>query len=201
MSYSLTDTLLGICLGVGLSAACGFRVFVPLLVLSAASLTGHLTLAPGFAWVGSYPALITFSVATGLEIAGYYIPWVDHFLDSIATPAAVLAGTLVTASLITDVNPLIKWSLALIAGGGIAGIVQGTTVLARGASLMGTGGLANPVVATAELGAALLTSLLAILLPFFVATAVFILLLVLGVKLWRRRTRAQTSSGSPSTAT
>src|SRR5215468_1906577 len=129
------DTILGICIGIGLSAACGFRVFVPLLVMNIAALSGHLALAPGFEWIGSYPALIAFSVATCLEIAGYYIPWVDHLLDTIATPAAVVAGTLVTASLVTDVSPLVRWSLALIAGGGIAGMVQGTTVLARGASL------------------------------------------------------------------
>src|SRR5215469_2009443 len=156
----IMETFLSICVGVGLSAACGFRVFVPLLVMNIAALSGHLTLAHGFEWVGSYPALVSFSVATCLEIAGYYIPWVDHLLDSIASPAAIVAGTLVTASLVTDVSPLVRWSLALIAGGGIAGMVQGTTVLARGASLVGTGGLANPVVATLELGGAVMTSLL-----------------------------------------
>jgi len=187
MTHSLAETLLGICLGIGLSAACGFRVFVPLLVLSLASFSGHLTLAPGFSWIGSYPALITFSVATCLEIAGYYIPWVDHLLDSIASPAAVVAGTLVTASLVTDVSPLVRWSLALIAGGGIAGMVQGTTVLARGASLVGTGGLANPVVATLELGGAVMTSLLTLLAPFFVAAVIIIFLIVVGWKAWRRR--------------
>jgi len=187
MTPSIAETLLGICLGLGLSAACGFRVFVPLLVLSLASWSGHLSLAPGFAWVGSYPALITFSVATGLEIAGYYIPWVDHLLDSIATPAAVVAGTLVTASLVTDVSPLVKWSLALIAGGGIAGMVQGTTVAVRAASLAGTGGLANPLVATAELGGAVVTSLLALLAPVLAVVAILILLAVVARRLWRKR--------------
>ena len=92
------DTLLAVSLGIGLSAACGFRVFVPLLVMSVASLSGHLTLAPGFQWIGTYPALITFSVATVAEIGGYYIPWVDHLLDTMATPAAIVAGTVITAS-------------------------------------------------------------------------------------------------------
>ena len=196
MNHPLAETLLGLCLGLGLSAGCGFRVFLPLLVLSLASLSGHLTLAPGFSWIGSYPALVTFSVATVLEVAGYYIPWVDHFLDTIASPAAVIAGTLVTASLVTDVSPLVKWSLALIAGGGIAGAVQGTTVLARGVSLAGTGGLANPVVATIELAGSLLTSILALLAPFFVVAAIVVLVVVLGVRAWRRRAAPPPSPAS-----
>src|SRR6266536_5351945 len=112
------DTLLAICLGIGLSAACGFRVFVPMLVMSIASLSGHLTLAPSFSWLGTYPALITFSIATALEIGGYFIPWVDHLLDTMATPAAIVAGSVVTAAIVTNMSPMMKWTLAIIAGGG-----------------------------------------------------------------------------------
>jgi len=169
------ETLLSICLGIGLSAACGFRVFVPLLVMSIAALSGHLTLAHGFEWIGSYPALIAFSVATCLEIAGYYIPWVDNLLDTISSPAAIIAGTIITASLVADVSPFMKWTLAIIAGGGAAGLVQGTTVVARGASSAGTGGLGNPLLATAELGASVLTSV--IFVVFATLTPVLLILL------------------------
>lgn len=183
----METTLLGICVGVGLSAACGFRVFVPLLVMSLAALSGHLTLAPGFAWIGSYPALIAFAVATGVEIAGYYIPWVDHLLDTIATPAAIIAGTLITASLVTGMSPFLKWTLALIAGGGAAGLVQGTTVAARGASTFTTAGMANPAVATVELAGAAATSLLALVAPVLVLGLLLVGLLVVGWKLWLHR--------------
>src|SRR5258705_403728 len=142
------ETLFGVCMGIGLAAACGFRVFVPLLVMSIASLSGHLTLAPSFQWIGSYPALIAFSVATALEIAAYYVPWLDHLLDTIATPAAIVAGTVVTASMISGMSPFLQWTLAAIAGGGAAGLVQGATVLTRAASTATTGGLGNPLVAT-----------------------------------------------------
>src|SRR5438552_4573140 len=162
------ETFLSACLGIGLSAACGFRIFVPLLVMSIAALSGHLTLAHGFEWIGSYPALIAFSVASCLEIAGYYVPWVDNLLDTIASPAAVVAGTLVTASLATDMSPFLKWTLAVIAGGGATGLVQGATVVMRGASTAGTGGLANPILATAELGGSLITSLLSLIAPALV---------------------------------
>ncbi|PYQ56518.1 MAG: DUF4126 domain-containing protein, partial [Acidobacteria bacterium] len=79
------ETVLSILIGLGLAAACGFRVFVPLLIMSLASRAGvgHLALGPGFAWIGSTPALLSFAVATVLEIAGYYIPWVDNLLDTV----------------------------------------------------------------------------------------------------------------------
>jgi hypothetical protein len=183
------DLLLSICIGIGLSAACGFRVFVPLLVISIAALSGHLHLAHGFEWIGSYPALMAFAVATVLEIAGYYIPWLDHLLDTIATPAAVVAGTVVTASLVGDMSPFMRWTLAVIAGGGAAGLVQGTTVTTRGASLMTTGGLANPIVATIELAGSVVTSVLALFVPVLVVGLLVVLMAIVGIRLYRRSQR------------
>jgi uncharacterized protein DUF4126 len=197
----METTLLSICLGVGLSAACGFRVFVPLLVMSIASLSGHLTLTPGFQWIGTYPALITFGVATAVEVAGYYIPWVDHALDTIATPAAVVAGTIVTASIVTGMSPLLKWSLAIIAGGGAAGLVQGATVVTRAASTATTGGLGNPLFATIELGAAAFASLLALAVPVLAVTILVLLFAIAGRKLFRifrRSAQPQVKPGLPS---
>lgn len=184
------ETTLSLCIGIGLSAACGFRVFVPFLVMSIASFSGQLTLASGFQWIGSYPALIAFSVATALEIAGYYVPWVDHFLDSIATPAAVVAGTIITASFVTDVSPFLKWTLAVIAGGGAASLVQASTVLLRGASTVSTGGLANPVFATAELGGSLITSMLSLVAPVLTILLILAAVAVVTWKLLRLKTRS-----------
>jgi hypothetical protein len=150
--------------------------------MSIAALSGHLTLSQNFAWMGTYTALIAFAVAASLEIVAYYVPWLDHFLDSIASPGAIVAGTIVTASLITDMSPFLKWTLAFIAGGGAAAAVQSLTVLTRGASLVGTGGLANPVVATAELGGSILTSALALIIPVFTVLVILALLLVAGSK-------------------
>ena len=160
------ETLFSIILGIGLSAACGFRVFVPLLAMSIASLSGHLPLSSGFAWIGTYPALIAFATATVVEVVAYYIPWLDHLLDSIASPAAVVAGTIATASVVTDVSPLLKWVLALIAGGGVAGIIQGSTVVLRAKSSAFTAGLGNPLVSTVELVGSVVTAVLALLVPF-----------------------------------
>jgi hypothetical protein len=111
------ETLLGIAVGIGLSAACGFRVFVPLLAMNLASLSGQLHLSSKFVWIGSYYATVAFSTAAIVEVLGYYIPWLDHILDIVATPAAVIAGTLATASTVADLSPFLKWTLALIDGG------------------------------------------------------------------------------------
>jgi len=178
---------LHVCIGIGLAAACGFRVFVPLLVASIAALSGHLHLSQSFQWIGTYPALVAFSVATVLEIGGYYIPWLDHVLDTMATPAAIIAGILISASMFTDMSPVLRWTLAVIAGGGAAGLVQGGTVVTRALSTSTSGGLANPVVSTAELGLSLLLSVLAIVLPVL-AVALFIGFSIwIGRKLWKRR--------------
>jgi hypothetical protein len=159
------ETLLGITIGIGLSAACGFRVFVPLLVMNLMAMGGYLHLSPGFAWIGSHYATMAFATATILEVIGYYVPWVDHLLDIVATPAAVIAGTLVTASMIVDLPPFLKWTLSLIAGGGIAGLVQGTTAALRVKSSLSTAGAGNPMISTLELVGSTITALLAILAP------------------------------------
>ena len=177
------DILTSVFLGIGLSAACGFRVFVPMLFISVAAASGHLTLAPGFLWLGTYPAIITFGVATLLEIGGYYIPWLDHFLDTLATPAAILAGTVVTAAMITKMDPMMKWTLAIIAGGGVAGLVQGATVLARGTSTTTTAGFGNPLLATFELVGSIMTSFMALLLPWVTAVILLVCVIVFGKKL------------------
>ncbi len=161
------ETFLGIAVGVGLSAACGFRVFVPLLVMNLASLTGQLHLSSEFAWIGTYHATVAFGTATIFEVLGYYIPWMDHLLDIAATPAAIIAGTVVTASMITGISPFLKWTLALIAGGGIAGFVQGMTLGLRAKSSISTAGIGNPLVSTLELLGSIITALLSVLVPVF----------------------------------
>jgi hypothetical protein len=179
------DLALSIALGVGLAAAVGFRVFLPMLVMSVAAYTGHLTLSSGFAWLGSAPALVMLSVATVVEILAYYIPGVDNLLDAIATPAALIAGTVVSAAVMTDLPPLIKWTTAVIAGGGAAGLTQGVTSLLRAKSTLMTAGLGNHAVATGELGAALIVSLLAIAAPL-AAVALVALFCWVAIRLLRR---------------
>jgi hypothetical protein len=172
MDTAAAKFVLGLVIGICLSAACGFRVFLPLMGMSIAALLGRLTLSPGFAWIGTWPALVAFATATVVEIAAYYIPWVDHVMDALMTPAAVVAGTIATASMIGDISPFVKWSLAIIAGGGVSAVVQGGTVALRAGSTGTTGGLANPVVSTIELIGSIVVTMFAVLLPILCFVAV-----------------------------
>ena len=184
------EYLLYVLLGIGLAAACGFRVFVPFLAISIATLAGQLKLAPDFAWLGSWPALIVFGVATVFEIVAYYVPWLDHILDIGATPAAVIAGIIVTASVITGMTPVLRWTLAAIAGGGVAAAVQLATVALRRASTYATAGLAHPLAATLETGGSAGMSVLSLLLPLVAGTLAILLILLAARWLLRRRARA-----------
>lgn len=181
--------LVALAAGIGLAAASGFRVFVPLLGMSLAARFGEFDPAAGFEWLEHPLALGVLAVAVVVEVGAYLVPWLDNLLDTVATPAAVVAGTVLTAALLGDASPVIQWVLAVVAGGGTAGVVQAATVTARTASLVSTGGLANPVVSLAEAGLSGLFTILAIVVPL---TAVALLLLV--VAWWARRRRRKVAT-------
>jgi hypothetical protein len=184
------DTLLSIALGVALAAACGFRVFVPLLVLGVSARLGFVELAPSFAWLSGSSSLLALACATVIEIAAYYIPWIDNLLDHAAGPLAATAGVFVSASVFTGLDPVTKWMLAVIAGGGAAGTVQALTMGLRALSSVTTLGLANPIVATVELFSAAVVSLVAIVLPLFALAFVVGLVVLVGLVARRPRRAA-----------
>lgn len=191
------DTLIEVMLAVSLSAAAGFRVFVPLLVLSAAAVVGHINLATDLDWVETPQALAVFAIASLLEVSGYYIPWFDHLLDFVATPAAILAGTIVTASFAPEMNPLVQWTLALVAGGGTAGLTKGLMNFLRGTSTAASGGLTNPILATIELVIATALSALAVTVPLVAGVVVLSILVIAIQRVWTfiaRRRQLQHSS-------
>lgn len=181
------DALIGVFVGLALSAAVGFRVFVPLLLTGLAARLGYLELTADMTWLGSDGALVALATATVLEVFAYYVPWLDNLLDTIATPTAVAAGAVVWAAVTPELSPLLRWTLAVVAGGGAAGLVQSSTALLRLKSSSFTAGLANPVLATAELAGSLTLCVVAVLVP--VVAAVLVVLLLVGVGcLYRRAT-------------
>jgi hypothetical protein len=171
MDVSL-ESLLSIALGIGLAAAAGFRIFVPLLAAGIAARTGFLPLTDGFQWLGSTPALLMLGTAAVFEVLAYYIPGVDHLLDVVAGPAAVGAGVVASASVMADIPQVVMWPLAIIAGGGVAGLTKGTTALLRAKSGVMTAGLANPVVATVETVGATGITVLALVVPLLCLAAI-----------------------------
>jgi hypothetical protein len=182
---SNSDLALSVALGVALAAATGFRVFLPMLIVSAAAYTGHLPLGESFAWLATPAALIMLGAAALAETAAYYVPGVDNLLDAVATPSAFVAGTLVSAAVMTDLDPMLKWTAAIVAGGGVAGMTQGATALLRAKSTALTAGIANPVLATAELGGAVLVPLLALAAPVAAFVLVIVFLWLAVRLLWR----------------
>jgi len=176
----MQETILSICLGIGLAASVGFRVFLPLLAVSLAGHYGIIPLNGDWQWVGSNAALIVLSAATIMEILAYYIPWFDNLLDTIAIPLAAIAGTAVMVSTVANLDPVMTWALAIIAGGGTAATVKSTMGASRLTSSATTGGLANPLVATAETGTATILSVLSIFLPFL--AIIFLIVLFFGLR-------------------
>lgn len=179
------ETIISICLGIGLSASVGFRVFLPLFALSLASYFDVWQLNESWQWIGSTATLITLGVATLVEVFAYFIPYIDNLLDSITVPLAALAGTAIMLSTVADLSPVITWSLAIIAGGGTAATVAGTSTTTRLASTATTGGLGNPIVSVLETGTSVVMSLISIFLPILAAILVVFILFVI-FKLYKK---------------
>lgn len=172
------EFILSIFLGIGLAAAAGFRVFLPLLALSIANHFG-LPLGENFEWIGSFPAMITLAIAAFIEIGAYYIPWLDNLLDTVAIPIATIAGTALMFATLTELSPMFTWGLAIIAGGGTAGAISSATAGTRLVSTTSTAGFGNPVVSTVETGSSIILTLLAFVFPviaFFVVIFIFYLI-------------------------
>ena len=181
----MTETIFSVLLGIGLAASVGFRVFVPLFALSIAAYYHVIPLNEHWQWVGSTSAMVTLGIATILEIGAYLIPWFDHILDAIAVPLAALAGTAVMLSTAADLDPVVTWSLAIIAGGGTATAIKASTSTTRLASTATTGGIANPVISTVESGTSIIMSILALVAPVLaIVFVVLILWLIFKVFKW-----------------
>lgn len=188
------DFVIAICVGVGLSAACGLRVFLPMLLLSAAGKLGWVPLAHGFDWVSSWPALVAFGVASVLEVGAAHIPWVDHAVDVLAAPCAIAVGTLAMATQLDAAQPLIGWAGTLAAGGAVGGTIAGGMKLlgatTRVASTASTAGLGNPIIASVETLGATILSILSIVVPI-AAGLLLIAIVAMAIAIIRRRRRAR----------
>ena len=188
MDYSL---LAHIALGVALSATAGFRVFVPMLAGALAGHFGVIDLPADMAWLGSWPAILCFGTAALLEIVAYYIPFVDNALDALATPLSIAAGTVLASSIlpIDQQAPIIRWAIALAAGGTAAGTIQMGTSLLRLFSSKTTVGTANPILATTENAAAISGTVLAFFIPVIVAALLVVFtiwILSKAGRLWKK---------------
>lgn len=176
-------------IGIGLAAATGFRIFLPMFAVSLASYMGWIPQNENFQWLSGLPTLIATGIAMIVQILAYYIPFVDHLLDTISIPLATVAGSVMFASQFTELGTFPQWALALIAGGGTAAAISSGFAGTRAASTATTGGFGNSVVATTETAGAGLMSFLALAAPviaFVVAVLLLIAVFVFGRKLLRK---------------
>ena len=196
---STWSIMLSAFIGIGLAAATGFRVFLPAFAVSLASYMGWINLPENFHWLAGLPTLIATGIAMIVEILAYYIPFVDHILDSIKIPLATVAGTVLFASQFGALDTFPSWALALIAGGGTAATISSAFAGTRAVSTATTAGLGNHLVASTETAGAGIMSVMAFALPvvaFVVAIALVILVLILGKRLWRKFKSYNSSSTS-----
>ena len=169
-------------MGISLAAASGFRVFLPPFLLSLAARFNVVwfldidLIGTQFEFFTSTLSIVVLGIATVAEFAAFYAPWIDNALDTIATPASIVAGVAMTAIVLEGNDPIIQWTIAIVAGGGVAATIQSATVATRGLSSTFTFGLGNSAVATGENVASVALTLIAILIPFL--SALFVLLIV-----------------------
>ena len=186
---SVVELVVGICAGISLSAACGFRVFLPLLAVSIAAHFFGFKVNADFEWIGSWTSIVSLATATIVEIVAYYLPFVDSLLDFINVPLAFVAGAVVMSGVLPDVHPYLKWSIAGLLGSSAAGLTQLATTIIRGASTATTAGAGNNVVSSSEDVCATFFSLGAILFPLIAIVVVTIILCVLGSRAKRIASR------------
>jgi uncharacterized membrane protein len=164
-----------ILMAVSLSACAGLRAFIPPLIVSILAMSGYVTLAPQFQWLGRWEVALLFGLAAVLEIIADKYPGVDHALDMAGLVIKPAVGTVIAAGLFTQLDPLVALSLGLILGGGSAGLVHLGKAKLRLLSTSFTAGFANPIVSLGEDICALIWGALAAFAPYLAA-----LLLLLG---------------------
>ena len=181
--------LISICLAIGLAAACGFRVFIPPFLYGLFYRADLVTLNESWIWMGNDWIIILFGLASLLEISSTFLPWIDNILDIVATPSAIVAGTILASNCLDGIDPGLKWILSLICGIGVTGSFQVSTVVGRGLSSFFTGGLGNPIFALIEDINAIFISIIVILYPILGLLFVLIIAFIIRLSLKKLKNR------------
>lgn len=182
-------------LGLGLAAATGLRVFLPLLLLALAvkfELFG-IRLNPEMEWLVADAAVAALGVASLVEVLADKIPVVDNLLQAVGLVIRPIAAVVAAGSVFWAVDPLTAAVAGLIVGAPAALAFAGASGGARATSTATTGGIANPVLSLIEdlaVGVLVISALVApLLVPLVVLVALW---LVVSLFLRaRRRRRAQ----------
>lgn len=179
----------------GLSFSAGLNAYIPLLVVGLmARYTDWIQLSPPWDTLSNPWVLLVLVVLLLIEFFADKVPAVNHINDAIQTFVRPVAGAIVfaaSAHALTHVSPVI----AMICGLLVSGAVHGAKALAvRPAVTVTTGGLANPLVSTAEDILATILSVVAILVPIVLGALICLLTAWLIWMLWRRANRQAAQS-------
>jgi hypothetical protein len=181
--------------GIALAACAGLRVFLPLFAAGAAARFFDWPLASSMAWLSGDAALVTFGVASMVEVLADKVPALDHALDAAQTFLAPVAGAMVAVSALPELSPPAALALGIVTGAPIAGGVHGIAAGARLGSSVLTLGAGNPVLSLIEDVLAGLGVLLAFVIPL--VAVVGIALVALGIRRWRRARRVLPAGAAP----
>lgn len=196
------DTGLGSLLAAfGLSGAAGLNPWLPLLASSLASRFDLVELAGPFDRLDSTAGLAILSVLALADFVGDKIPVVDHVLHVLGLGVAPASGAVLFTGQAGTENDL-PALLAILLGGGTAGIVHAIRASVRPASTGGTAGLGNPFLSLGEDAGSLTLVLAAFVVP---VVAAVLLALVIGAgvyaalrwRRWRRGRRARRRPDEP----
>ncbi|MEW1962057.1 DUF4126 domain-containing protein [Microbacterium sp. NPDC077644] len=185
-------------IGTSLAASAGLNAWMPLFLLGLADrFLPAVNLPAGWSWIGSDIALWILGALLVLEIVADKIPALDSINDviqSVLRPASggIVFGAGASAQTVAVDDPTTFFSqntwVPIVTGIVIALIVHITKATGRLAANTVTGGLAAPVLSTAEDGASFLLAALAIIVP--VLAGILLIALIIGVvALIRRRRR------------
>lgn len=180
------------CLAIGLSAACGFRIFIPPLTYGIFYKANLVELSDSWSWIGNDWVILLFALATIFELMATFIPYIDNLLDIISTPVSILAGTILASSVLSDLDPSLQWILSIICGVGVTGSFQLSTVTMRGMSTFFSGGIFNPVFAFVEDILAFFIAVSTILIPslgLIIIIGIFIFFLIKKKEFRKRKNR------------
>ena len=78
----------------------GLQAFFPLLIVSALALKGVIVLAPGFGWVGTWPAFIIFLLLTIVEHVVDSVPGVDAVGSCTNLLSSPIAGVILALAVL-----------------------------------------------------------------------------------------------------
>lgn len=194
--------VLTLTLGFSLAACAGIRAWLPMLVAGlAARFTDQVELGESFQFLSSTPALVLFGIATVVEVVGDKIPAVDHALDAAGTFIRPVAGALLSASVLYQVeNPLWALGIGILVGAPTAAVPHAVKSASRGLSSTFTFGLANPILSVVEDVAAFTLAALAIVIPVVMGFSVVVLGAVIAFIVYKQVQKRGTSP-APAPAT